>query len=448
MRWAVQRMHGQVLRPGMRLPSIRALATARGISPFTVAEAYSRLVASGYLESRRGSGFYVLRREPAPRVAGDANPTIDLNWLLRHMLESAAVAGPGLGVLPTVWLDGAQVATALRSLGRQGTGRWLDSGTREGFEPLREVLQQRLAARDIIARADEIVLTTGITHALNLVLRVLIAPGDTVLVFDPCWFGALGVLAAHGARVIGVPCTAEGPDLACLERLVVEERPRLLVASAAAHNPTGLSLTRETAARIVEIAAAHELAVFEDDAYADLCAAPVARLAALDGLRHVIHAASFSKTLASNLRVGYVACNAALAQRIADAKVLTGFTTPELNERLIHKLLVESRYDRHVRALRERLVDCRRRARKLLESQGAGIFGEAQEGMFLWTNVFTDTTELATAWRERGLLLAPGSLFSPQQAPTDFMRFNVTTPADARLKALLDSIRSSRKAAR
>jgi DNA-binding transcriptional MocR family regulator len=185
MRWAVNRMHGQVLRPGMRLPSIRALATARGISPFTVAEAYSRLVASGYLESRRGSGFYVLRREPAPRVAGDANPTIDLKWLLRHMLESAAAAGPGLGVLPTAWLDGAQVATALRSLGRQGTGRWLDSGTREGFEPLREVLQQRLAARDIIARADEIVLTTGITHALNLVLRVLIAPGDTVLGVDP-----------------------------------------------------------------------------------------------------------------------------------------------------------------------------------------------------------------------------------------------------------------------
>ena len=441
--WAKSRIAGQVFRPGMRLPSIRALANARGVSPFTVAEAYGRLVAAGDLEARRGSGYYVRQPAPESRLRTQrADSRIDLRWLMRHMLESAAPAGPGLGVLPPLWLDGAQVASALRSLGRQGTGRWLDSGTPQGFEPLRSVLQQRLATLDIVARADEIVLTTGITHALNLVLRATIERGDTVLVLDPCWFGALGVLAAHGTRVVGVPCTASGPDLDALERLVAEEKPRLLVASSAAHNPTGLSLSRETASRIVDIAARYELPLFEDDAYADLCATPVARLAALDRLRHVIYAGSFSKTLAANIRVGFLACSATLAQKIADAKVLTGFTTPELNERLIHKLLIESRYDRHARTLRERLADARRRAKKLLESRGIEIFGADQEGLFLWANLATDTNRLAAAWRERGYLIAPGSLFSPQQAPTTFMRFNVTTPLDAKLKEFLDSLRS------
>jgi len=442
--WALNRIHGQVFRPGMRLPSIRALAKTRGISPFTVAEAYGRLVAGGHIVSRRGSGYYVRPRANEPRaVVQRADSRIDLRWLLRHMLERADAHGPGLGVLPASWLDGAQVGTALRSLGRHGSGHWLDNGTPQGFEPLRLVLQQRLAALDIVARPDEIVLTTGITHALNLLLRTLIGPGDTVLTFDPCWFGALGVLASHGARVIGVPCTPRGPDLETLDRLVREERPRLLIASSAAHNPTGLSLTRETAARIVEIAARHQVPVFEDDAYADLCSTPITRLAAIDGLRNVIYAASFSKTLASNIRVGFIACNAALAARLADAKILTGFTTPELNERLIHKLLVESRYDRHVATLRERLAESRAHARKALTNRGIEIFGDPRDGLFLWINASTDTNVLATAWREKGLLLAPGSLFSPHQTPSPWMRFNVTTPFDASVTNLLRALRNA-----
>jgi len=440
MQWIVQRIDGQVFRPGMRLPSIRALARQRGVSPFTIAEAYARLVTHGRIQSRRGSGFYVCRAAVETRVAGaHPNAAIDLRWLLQHMLGNTSAQGPGLGVLPGEWLDGAPIGAALRSLGRQGPRRWLDSGALHGFEPLRAALQRRLATRDILAHADQIVLTTGITHALNLVLRSLVEPGASVLVFDPCWFGALGVLSAHGARVIGIPCTREGPDLACLERLLREERPRLLLASSAAHNPTGLSLSKTVATRIVALAAQFDVPIFEDDAYADLCTTPVTRLAALDGLHGVIHAGSFSKTLASNIRVGFVACDVALARSLADTKILTGFTTPELNERLVHTLLVENRYERHVQGLRERLLACRTKARAFLQRHGVDIFAAHGDGLFLWADMHTDTNVLATIWREQGLLLAPGSLFSPSQAPTTWMRFNVTTPLDERMTRMMQA---------
>ena len=224
VQWVKKRVHGRVFRPEMRVPSIRQLARERGISPFTVAEAYGQLVASGYLEARKGSGFYVLGRASRSRASNRyQKPRIDLTWLMRNTLADSAARGPGLGVLPPAWLAGIDLGSALRSLGRQAPSRWLESGSRRGYEPLRAVLQQRLAALDILAQPEQIVLTTGITHALDLVLRTLVTPDDAVLVLDPCWFGALGMLAASGSRVISVPCTASGPDFAAMERTALEQ---------------------------------------------------------------------------------------------------------------------------------------------------------------------------------------------------------------------------------
>ncbi|MGO1540405.1 MAG: PLP-dependent aminotransferase family protein [Luteimonas sp.] len=445
VQWIVHRIDGCVLRPGMRLPSIRALARQRGVSPFTVSEAYGRLVALGRIEARRRSGFYVCPQPPGVAdSARQAPPGIDLKWLMHHMLESGDARGPGLGVLPADWLDGAQVAAALRALGRQG--RWLDSGRPHGFEPLRALLQQRLAALDIVARPEQIVLTTGITHALNLVLQRLVPAGGTVLVPDPYWFGALGMLAAHGARACGIPCTPHGLDLDALERALREERPRLLVLATAASNPTGVSFSDAAAARILALAARHGVPVFEDDVYADLCASPVQRMAARDGLRQVIYAGSFSKTLAANIRVGFLACAPGLAGSLSDAKIMGGFTTPELNERLVHKLLVEGHYGRHAGTLRTRLAARRARTRRLLCDAGIDVFGGAGDGLFLWADMRTDTVELAAACREHGLLAAPGALFSPEQTPGSWMRINATTDEPDLLALLECRARLSRSA--
>jgi DNA-binding transcriptional MocR family regulator len=430
VRWTIERIHAQVYRTGERLPSVRALARLRGVSPYTIADAYARLVTLGYLEARRGSGYYVRERSSArPRLGPVARPDVDLRWLMHNMLADAHARGPGLGVLPSSWLDAGQLASTVRALGREGIGRWLDSGHPRGFEPLRTLLQHRLASIDVPATAEQIVLTTGITHALDLVLRSQLRPGDAVLVLEPSWFGALGMLAAHGIPTISVPCTPEGPDLAALERLALEHRPHLAILSSAAHNPTGLSLSPTAVRSILDIAARADFLIFEDDVYADLCRTPVTRFAAADALRRVIYASSFSKTLAANIRVGYVACAPQIAESLADAKILSGFTTPEINERLVHKLLVEGRYARHVRGLCEHLDGAREKALRNLRRAGIDVFGEPVDGLFAWVDMHTDTNELALACRERGWLIAPGSLFSTSQRPSTWMRFNLTTDA-------------------
>jgi DNA-binding transcriptional MocR family regulator len=441
VQWVKKRIHGEVFRPRMRLPSVRALARERGVSPFTVVEAYGQLVASGFVEARRGSGFYVLGRASrslAPK--GYQKPRIDLSWLMRNMLADSAAHGPGLGLLPAAWLAAIDLGAAIRSLGRQAPSRWLENGSRRGYEPLRAVLQQRMAVLDILLQPEQIVLTTGITHALDLVLRTLVTPDDAVLVLDPCWFGALGMLSAYGSRVVSVPCTPSGPDFVAMERAALKEKPRLLIISSVAQNPTGVSLSADAVAQILDMARRHDFLVFEDDVYADLCDSTMPRLAAADHLDRVLYAGSFSKTLASNIRVGFLACRADLADRLSDAKIFSGFTTPELNERLVHKLLVENRYVQHVQRLRHRLIECRMQTAALLTKAGLKIFNASVSGLFLWVHMGCDSDELAVLCSEKGLLLAPGRLFSPHGTPSEWMRVNVAT--DPELIALC--IRSAR----
>jgi DNA-binding transcriptional MocR family regulator len=464
VQWGRRLIDERVFRAGMRMPSIRSLALDKGVSRFTVVEAYERLVALGYLDSRRGSGFYVReRRADALHLSGAntgagadtdtgaksrsrtrAEPvpdSIDVVWLLRNMLHTAThpEKGPGLGYLPTRWMDGELVTGALRALGRQSGTSLLSFGTPQGFLPLRQQLQTRLEEREIGAAPEQIVLVSGVTQAIDLLARLYVRPGDAVLVGDPAWFQMFGRFASQGARLVGVPYTPDGPDLDALEERVQTWRPKMLIINSVLQNPTGTSLTAAQAFRILQLAQQYDFVVVEDDVYGDLCPAgyPATRAASLDQLRRVIYLGSFSKTLAPNLRVGYLAASPDVAQAVADQKMLVGLASPELNERVLYRVLTQGQYRRHVERLRAQLDGVREKAARMLERVGMKLFFTPGAGMFLWADTGVDADALTAAGHEAGFLFAPGSLFSPQQSPTTWMRFNVASCADPALPAML-----------
>ncbi|KAI3589943.1 DNA-binding transcriptional regulator, MocR family [Cupriavidus sp. U2] len=434
--WARLRIDERVFRAGMRMPSIRQLASEKGISRFTVVEAYERLVALGYLESRRGSGFYVRDRVPHPAAAPLASPSIrnvDVTWLLRSMFHSAeSHKAPGWGFLPTEWLDGELLSGAMRSLGRQPGGHFLSSGTPMGFLPLRQQLRTRLEELEIGVTPDQIVMTSGITQAFDLIARQFLHPGDTVVVGDPAWFVMFARFATQGANVIGVPYTADGPDLEALERIAQAHQPKLVVVNSVLHNPTGTSLSAARAFRLLQLAEQYGFTIVEDDIYCDLCPPGHAatRLASLDQLRRVIYLGSFSKTLAANLRVGFIAASPDLAVTLTDSKLVTGMATPEINERVVYKVLTEGHYRKHTERVRVRLDRARDATREQLERLGLRIFPGQVAGMYLWADTGVDTNVIATAGHEEGYLFAPGSLFSPSQMPSTWTRFNVASSTD------------------
>lgn len=462
--WMRQRIDDRICRPGTRVASIRALAEERRISRFTVVQAYERLVARGYLESRRGSGFYVRdlvgeagraqrARAPRPGRARVPGPTdagrIDAQWLVRNMFRDLPPHHmPGSGLPPPGWMDRGLLAGAIRALGRTmgsddaRSAGLLDYGRPQGHLPLREALQRKLAALAIEADPAQIVTTSGATQAFDLVARHFIAPGDTVLVDDPAWFLMFGLFAAHGARVIGIPRLHDGPDLAVLERMVIEHKPRFYVIDSVLHNPTSTSLSSAKAFQVLKLAEQHDFMLIEDDVYADLhpgstvsrgsiAAAPAMRIASLDQLKRVIYVGSFSKTLAANLRVGFLACEASLAERFADHKMLAALTTPELGERVVCRILADGHYRKHVERLRGRFDAARDRAVRGIERVGLVVDHQPAAGMFVWARApGIETNALAARLFDQGYLLAPGSLFSPSQQPSSMLRFNIATSSN------------------
>ena len=449
VQWGRRRIDERVFRPGMRMPSIRKLAVDKGVSRFTVVEAYERLVAHGYLDSRRGSGFFVRDRTSSndshvhPTLATERAPvpsTIDVVWLLRNMLHTSSPAkGPGIGYLPASWLNGELLTGAFRALSRQSGAQLLGFGTPQGFLPLRQQIQTRLEELEIGASTDQIVMVSGVTQAIDLIARVFVQPGDTVIVGDPAWFQMFGRFVAQGARLVGMPYTPDGPDLDALESMVQTWRPKMLVINSVLQNPTGTSLTAAQAFRILQLAETYDFIVVEDDIYGDLCPTnfPATRLASLDQLKRVIFLNSYSKTLAPNLRVGYVAAAPEVANAIADQKMLVGMTSPELNERVLYKVLTEGHYRRHVERLRAKLDGVREKTVRMFEKVGYKPYLVPSAGMFLWADTGVDSEGLAAAGHEAGFLLTPGSLFSPHQLPSTWMRFNIANCADPGLPAML-----------
>lgn len=437
VRSVASRIDERLLRPGSRMPSIRQFASIHGVSPFTVVASYDRLVAQGYLESRRGAGFFVRERATGQRSARPAQsapeppPTLDVAWLIRSMFRQAPCElSPGTGVLPPDWLDGPAVANALRALSRQNVSGLLNYGTPQGFLPLRQQLQRKLAESGIEAAPEQMVTTVGVTQALNLVASECCRPGDTVLVDDPAWFLMFGSFAALGLKVVGVRRLADGPDIEQLAQLAADHRPCLYVLNSVLHNPSSTSISAAKAFQVLRLAEQHGFTVVEDDIYSDLHPGGATRLAALDQLQRVIYLGGFSKSMAANLRVGFIATSHERARRLADRKMLSTLTTSDIGERVVYKVLSEGQYRKHLDRIRTRLDSLRPAALRRLEALDMRPAPSPSAGMFVWVDCGQDTNALAARAMQEDLLLAPGSLFSPNQLPSSYMRVNVAALQD------------------
>jgi DNA-binding transcriptional MocR family regulator len=438
--------------PGARIPSIRAMAEALGVSKATVVEAYERLAAEGVVQARPGSGFYVAAPLAPLKVAElgqDTDPTVDPLWVMRQSLRPAEGAlRPGCGWLPDSWMPDEPLRKALRALAREGSGGTLfDYGPPQGAEPLRRLIARRLAELGIEAGPDQVMLADSGTQAIDLICRFLLESGDVVLVDDPCYFNFHTLLRAHRAQVVSVPFTPSGPDLAAFAEVLRERRPRLYITNSTLHNPTGASFSAPTAHRILKLAEAHDLVIVEDDIYEDLEVEPAPRLAAFDGLDRVIRIGSFSKTLSASVRCGHIAARADWIAALADLRLATGLGSSPLHAELVGAVLTDGSYRRHVEGLRGRLA--RRRARVLdrLEALGLEPWRRPSAGMFLWCRLppGVDSADVARRALTRDVVLAPGNAFSVAGAASGYMRFNVAQMDDPRIDAVLaEAIRTAR----
>jgi len=307
----------------------------------------------------------------------------------------------------------------------------------EGDRELRDLLAARLRARGVSRLGGgEIVITTGCTQALQLMLAVLVKPGDTVACEAPAYYGLLELIAAMGARILPLPVNGiAGLDPEAARPLLERWKPKCLVVCTSLSNPSGATLPPPARRRLVEICRETGVRLIEDDIYGELSdgGAPVPCLAHDDGST-VSYVTSFSKTVAPALRVGYcVPGTPELHDAFATKKCqqdLHGSVIPEVT---LRRFIQRGSLDPHLDWLRERN---RGRRRLVLEAIGRsfpeGTRVEAPEGGFmLWAELprGTDLPMLRERAREQGVVFAAGSAFfaeTPGAPPCSrrFVRLN------------------------
>lgn len=448
-----ERIRHRLLLPGARLPSVRECAKRHNVSPTTVVAAYDLLLAQGLVEARRQRGFYV--REPRGAHAGrptatDAPrspPPVDATALIRGMFqqEGSPLGMPGMGTLPAQWLDLPLLHTALRRvISAEASGARpaasLRYGDPAGDPALREALVPRLADLGIHCAPAQVVTTMGATHGLDVVSRTLLQPGDAVLVDEPGWSVEYARLTRLGVRLLPVPRGPQGPDLEVMRGLLQTHRPRLYATVSVLHNPTGCSLSLAAAHQVLKLAEAHDLLIVEDDTYSHLAPTHAPRLAALDGLQRTVYISGFSKILAPNWRVGFIAASPALTERFIDTKLLSTLTTPAMPEQAIAWCIAQGQLRRHAERVSTQLDAARARSVKLALEAGCR-FVTPPQGLFGWLDVGVDTERLAQRMLDDGWLLAPGRLFHATPRATTLMRINFATSQDARFWRALQAHR-------
>ena len=347
---------------------------------------------------------------------------------------------PGCGWLPSDWMPNAAIRRAIRSLGRADDAVLVDYGATRGSLALRQLLIRRFAAEGIEAGADQILLTTSGTHAIDLICRFLLNPGDTVLVDDPCYFNFQALLRAHRAKIVSVPYTPTGPDVARFNEQLAAHRPRLYITNAALHNPTGATLAPQTAHRILTAAAANDVTIVEDEIFADFEPEPSPRLAALDGLSRVIRIGSFSKTLSASIRCGYIVARRDWIEGLVDLQIATSFGGPSpVATELIASVLAGGSYRKHMEEIRQRLLRARKMVASRLAPLGIVPWIMPRGGFYLWCRLPDghDSTVIARRCLDEDVVLAPGNVFSVSQSAAAFLRINVAQFGGERVLSVL-----------
>jgi GntR family transcriptional regulator / MocR family aminotransferase len=343
------------LPPGSRLPATRELAAQLSVSRTSVVVAYDRLIGEGFINGRVGAGTFVSDDLPGldhrTRVTGELlrpRPIWDDMALL--VVDRAAEFDFRPGI-PDAQLFPYQSWRQL--LAREftatavGAGHYADPA---GHAGLREAIAGHIGvSRGVQATAEDVVVTNGTQQAVDLVTRVLLAPGDQVAVEDPCYRPPWRLLRTLGARVTGVPVDDQG--------MVVEAIPpdtRLVYVTPSHQFPLGMSMSLPRRMALLAWAERHQAAILEDDYDSEFRfgGRPIEPLQTLDRAGRVVYVGTFSKTLLATLRLGFLVVPPSLQPAVRAAKALADWHTPLPLQGALARFIGQGLFARHLRKMR------------------------------------------------------------------------------------------------
>ena len=425
------------LRPGDRVPSIREICHREGVSKITVMQALSNLEAKSLVQARPRSGFYVrsLVRLPLPQLPAvspqprEPRLSDDVARVFRDLQKLGTIA-LGAGTPDAALLPTGEIARCISRAARMHVSKFGSYSMCDTDLPLRREIALRLARTGAVVSPDEIIITHGCMDALNLSLRAVAKPGDTVLVEAPTYFGLLQMIESLGMKTLGVPAScSEGLDVTAFEKALKQHTIAACLLIPSFGNPHGANLADERRQAIVDIARKHEVPIIENDIYGELgFEQPQPRpLKSMLGAGDVILCGSLSKSLSPAMRVGWAVAGRH-AENVRRLKWITSITTPHVTSLAAADYLKSGGFDRHLRALRKTLeIQMCKVSNAIGKSfpQGTAL-SRPRGGYFLWAELPTriDSLKLRDAAMEKNISICPGPIFSVGGEFHHFIRLN------------------------
>ncbi len=349
------------LPPGSRLPATRVLARASGVARVTIVEAYRQLAAEGFTESRVGAGTFVVAGVAVPAQEPVAFRPSLTDWGRRAVEVGRPTPTANDGRAEIDFGLGRSFAELFPyGVWRRLLARYLSTddamlsryGSPAGFFPLRQAVAGYLGrARGVRCAAEQVVIVSGAQQALDILARLLLNPGDEVVVETPGYRDAFTLFQLHGARLVGLPVDEDGLPVG---RLPASGRARLAFVTPTHQFPRGGTMPLARRVALLAWARAREALVVEDDYDGDLRydGPPLAAMQGVDTDGRVVYLGTFSKVLFPALRLGYLVLPPPLVTPFVRAKDLVDRGAPTLTQASVADFIAEGHFERHLRHLR------------------------------------------------------------------------------------------------
>lgn len=441
-----QQVKQKLLKPGDKLPSVRALSLEQGISISTAYKAYSELENMGLIEARTKSGYYVkfaparFLKEPAktppPKKLEQGNVEEMIATVFQNLAEENVLqfsrSAPPLGLLPIAKLEKSMME-ALRKSPSGNTGY--------------ENLQGNIVLRKQVAKnafnwggaitEDDVVTTQGCMEALVFCLRAVTKPGDTVAIESPAYFGIFNVMLSLGLKVLEIPVSpGTGLDIEYLARAIDKVHIKACLFVPNFSNPTGSCMPIERKQQLVSLLAEKNIPLIEDDIYGEIYfgKSRPRNCKSFDTKGLVMLCSSISKCLAPGYRVGWC-IPGRFKDEVINIKMRHTVSSATPTQAAIGHFFETGRYDLHMRKLRKTLhTQCLRYMQGIATHFPADTKISSPEGGYaLWIQLAQNINafELYKLAIAQNISIAPGQIFSTDGRFSNYIRLSFGRPYDA-----------------
>jgi DNA-binding transcriptional MocR family regulator len=447
-------IRGGTLRPGERIPSVRKLGKQLSVSVSTVLEAYRLLEDRGFVEARPQSGYYVRALPLAPPQVDktescETPTTLEVGDLVLRIVREASrpdLVPLGAAVPSSEFLPTARLNRLLAQVVRRDPEGSQSYDTVNGLSELRVQIARRSLEAGCSLRPEDVITTAGAQEAIQLALRAVTRPGDTVAIESPTYYGLLEALESLYLNVIEIATDPrDGIVLEDLADVLQRETLAAVVLVANYGNPLGHCMPDDRKQQLLDLLEDEGVPLIEDDAYGDLNFGPVRPKAikAFDKRGHVLLCSSLSKTLAPGYRIGWIVPGRykATVERLKFSATIATATPTQM---AVAEYLRSSGFDRYLRGLRRTYRDLvGRMAWAVGEAFPAGTrVTHPSGGHVLWVELpeAVDSIRLHEDALVEGISIAPGPVFSATGRYRNFIRINCAVPWSPRVESAVHSL--------